>query len=141
MQSAVEPPQLEGGEVAVPTRLAGERLGDFVVDVLIKGEWQELPLGATIESAVGMNSPSHNRLRVRIAQCDESRRCERQAREMQLLRERARTAIKPAGSLVPMRKVLVAVPIRVYHGDRSYMLLNVMHTGTQESVEAGPSMQ
>ena len=39
------------------TRLAGERLGDFVVDVLIKGEWQELPLGATIESAVGMNTP------------------------------------------------------------------------------------
>ena len=34
-----------------------------------------------------------------------------------------------------MRKVLVAVPIRVYHGDRSYMLLNVMHTGTQESVD------
>ena len=124
-QSAAEPPPAEGGEGPGPTRLAGEHLADFVMDVLVKGEWQELPLGATIGSVVHMNRPSHNRLRVRIDKCEDSRRCERQAREMQLLRERAFPANKTTTSPVPLRKVLVAVPVRVNHDGRYYMLLNV----------------
>ena len=72
-QSAAEPPPLEGGEGPGPTRLAGEHLADFVMDVLVKGEWQELPLGATIGSVIHMNSPSHNRLWVRIDKCEDRR--------------------------------------------------------------------
>ena len=65
-----------------------------------------------------MNTPSPNRLRVRIAKCEDSRRLERQAQEMQLLRERALPANKTTTSPVPLRKVLVAVPVRVNHDGR-----------------------
>ena len=50
---------------------------------------------------------------------------------MQLLRERALPANKPTGSPVHLRKVLVAVPIRVNHDNRYYTLLNVMHKRVQ----------
>ena len=42
IQSANEPPPSEGGEGAGPPRLAGNHLDSFVMDVLVKGEWQEL---------------------------------------------------------------------------------------------------
>ena len=135
IQSALEPPQPEEGEDTSPPRLSGESLDNFVMDVLVKGEWQELPLGTTIGSVGGMNTPSPNRLRVRIAKCEDSRRLERQAQEMQLLRERALPAHKLTDSPVPLRKVLVVVPIRVNHDNRYYTLLNVMHPGSKESVD------
>ena len=75
------------------------------------------------------------RLRVRVAKCEDSRRLERQAQEMQLLRERALPAHKLTDSPVPLRKVLVVVPIRVNHDNRYYTLLNAMHTGPKESVD------
>ena len=75
------------------------------------------------------------RLRVRVAKCEDSRRLERQAQEMQLLRGRALPAHKLTDSPVPLRKVLVVVPIRVNHDNRYYTLLNVMHPGSKESVD------
>ena len=53
-QSAIDPPQPEEGEDTSPPRLVGESLDNFVMDVLVKGEWQELPLGATIGSVGGI---------------------------------------------------------------------------------------
>ena len=131
IQSANEPPLSEGGEGARTPRLAGNHLDSFVMDVLVKGEWQELPLGTTIGSVGGMNTPSPNRLRVRVAKCEDSRRLERQAQEMQLLRERALPAHKLTDSPVPLRKVLVVVPIRVNHDNRYCALLNVMRPATR----------
>ena len=38
-------------------------MGIYVMDVLVKGEWQEVPMGTTVGSVGVMNNPSPNRLR------------------------------------------------------------------------------
>ena len=73
-----------------------EQMDTYVMDVLVKGEWQEMPMGTTVGSIGAMNNPSPNRLRVRLGTCEDSRRQERQAQEMQLLRGRV---IAPAMAL------------------------------------------
>ena len=54
---------------------------------------------------------------------------------MQLLKGRVMPADQALVSPVPLRKVLVMVPVRVNHGDCHYMLLNVMQTSNGETVD------
>ena len=44
-----------------PNRLVAEQMGIYVMDVLVKGEWQEVPMGTTVGSVGVMNNPSPNR--------------------------------------------------------------------------------